>query len=79
MSFAGEFIKKHREARNLSQKYVAAQLGFSNSFMAKVETGNCNLPMSYVSKLSRVLDVDKSELIKVMKKDYGVKAESAGA
>jgi len=78
MSFSGEFIKKRREALNFSQKYVAAQLGFSNSFMAKVEGGNCNLPMSYVSKLARVLDVDKSELIKAMKKDFGIKAESAG-
>ena len=52
-----ENIKKIRELKNLTRKYVAAELGMSNSGFGKIERGEVDLNVSKLIQIANVLDV----------------------
>jgi len=65
----GDFIREHREKRELSQQMVSDYMGFTNVFLARVELGLVSLPARHVDKLTRILNVEKEDLLNAMKKD----------
>lgn len=73
MNSLGELIKEHREANKISQKDLAASLGFSSVFLFKVENGKCELPVKHISNLSRALNVSRDLIISCLKSDRNEK------
>jgi ribosome-binding protein aMBF1 (putative translation factor) len=69
MNNTGHLIKLAREKRELSQTMVSTYMGFTNVFLGRIEAGHCLLPARHVEKLSRILNVDKEDILKAMKKD----------
>jgi transcriptional regulator with XRE-family HTH domain len=69
MTHTGKLIKKLRLENELSQRALAAHLGFSNVFLGKVEMGKCNLPVKYIAKVSKKLGVSRSDVLNAMNKD----------
>jgi transcriptional regulator with XRE-family HTH domain len=52
-----ENIKKIRELKNITRKYVAGELGMSNSGFGKIERGEVDLNVSKLIQIANVLDV----------------------
>lgn len=48
----GRNIAKLRQAQNLTQKELAARAGISESYLSRIEEGNCNRPHN--KTLSRI-------------------------
>ena len=59
----GATIKKYRELKSYSQKYVAAKLGISQNAYSKIENGLTQLTVHHVKELSKILDVAITELL----------------
>jgi transcriptional regulator with XRE-family HTH domain len=72
----GALIRSRREQKKLSQSMVAKYVGFSSVFLSRVESGDTLLPAHRIERLSRILDLDKDDLLKVMKKDLSDRLES---
>ena len=49
-------IKKLREFRNLSQEYMAQQLGISQSQYSRLENGNCKVEPSQLQRIAELLE-----------------------
>jgi transcriptional regulator with XRE-family HTH domain len=49
----GTVIRKYREMRNFSQKYVAAKLGISQNAYSKIENNITQLTVQHVKELSK--------------------------
>lgn len=60
----GHVIKKYREMRNYSQKYVAAKLGISQNAYSKIENNITQLTVHHVKELSQILEVPITDLLK---------------
>lgn len=60
----GLVIKKYREMRNFSQKYVASKMGISQNAYSKIENNITQLTVHHVKELSRILDVPINDLLK---------------
>ena len=60
----GHVIKKYREHRNYSQKWVAAKLGISQNAYSKIENNITQLTVHHVKELSKILDVAVTDLLK---------------
>jgi transcriptional regulator with XRE-family HTH domain len=60
----GEFIKRGREARGLTQVEVATLLGISRSYYNYIELGSRNVDLVLAMKICRVLRIDLSDYIK---------------
>lgn len=60
----GHVIKKYREMRNYSQKYVAAKMGMSQNAYSKIENNITGLTVHHVKELSNILEVPITELLK---------------
>lgn len=60
----GHVIKKYREMRNYSQKYVATKLGMSQNAYSKIENNITQLTVHHVKELSRILEVSITDLLK---------------
>lgn len=56
--------KHFREQKNYSLEYVSIQLEISQKKYCKIENGLSDIKLSELNKLSRILGVKKSELIK---------------
>lgn len=54
----GERVKSARNAKKLTQEYVAGELNISGSELSRIEKGERGLDISYVPKLSEILGVD---------------------
>ncbi len=59
----GVVIKKYREMRNYSQKFVAAQMNISQNAYSKIENNLTQLTVHHVKKLSAILDVPVLDLL----------------
>jgi transcriptional regulator with XRE-family HTH domain len=57
-------VKHFREQKNFSIEYVSIQLEISQKKYYKIENGLADIKLSELHKLSRILGVNKSELIK---------------
>jgi transcriptional regulator with XRE-family HTH domain len=60
----GLVIKKYREMRNYSQKYVASKMGLSQNAYSKIENNITGLTVHHVKELSRILEVPIADLLK---------------
>lgn len=60
----GHVIKRYREMRNFSQKYVAAKMGISQNAYSKIENNITQLTVHHVKELSKILDVPLTDLLR---------------
>jgi transcriptional regulator with XRE-family HTH domain len=60
----GFVIRKYREMRNYSQKYVASQMGMSQNAYSKIENNITGLTVHHVKELSKILEVPITDLLK---------------
>jgi len=56
-------IKKLRELRNLTQKYMAEQLKMTQANYSKIESGEIDLPYSRIEQIAKVLKINPENLI----------------
>ena len=61
---AGIKIKKARIFKGFTQKQLADAVGSSQEYISKVETGNVNLTLDYITRIAEFLNVDVSLIIK---------------
>ena len=59
----GEKIKKLRKEKNLTQKQLGESIGKSEISVRKYESGQTNVPVEVLFKISDILEVHPSELI----------------
>lgn len=64
----GRAIAEIRASRGMSQRQFAASIGYSNTFLAKVELGVRRLDVVELVILARVMDVDAAELLRTVEK-----------
>jgi transcriptional regulator with XRE-family HTH domain len=60
----GHIIKKYRELKNYSQKYVATKMGISQNAYSKIENNITQLTVHHLKQLSGILEVPMSDLLK---------------
>ena len=58
-----ERIKKIRNLRGVKQKYIALQMGMSQSTYSKIENGNQKLTFEVIEKIADVLNIPINHLI----------------
>lgn len=68
MSDIGQNIRKIREFRNLTQEYLATQLGISTRSYGKIESGETDLTLSRLSKIAELLEVRTEQLLALNEK-----------
>ena len=56
-------IKQIRELKNVSQEFVATQLGLSIRAYSKIETGETQLTINRLNKISKALGIDPIEVL----------------
>ena len=59
----GHIIKKYREMRNYSQRYISARLGMSQNAYSKIENNITQLTVHHVKELSKILEVPVGDLL----------------
>lgn len=60
----GHVIKKYRELRNYSQKYVASKMGMSQNAYSKIENNITQLTVHHIKELSKILDVTITDFLR---------------
>ena len=63
MEKVGNFIRKKRKDKNLTQKELAKELGVSDKAISKWERGICCPDISLLKELSSILGVSVNELL----------------
>jgi transcriptional regulator with XRE-family HTH domain len=58
----GNKIKKLRELKNLTQSYMASELGITQSTYSKIEIGEIDISFSKLEKISEVLEMSPEEI-----------------
>lgn len=57
-----ELLKRHRQAREFSQDYMAAKMGLSQSAYSKLETGQVELSLQNLVHILHLLDLSFFQL-----------------
>ncbi|MBI3718790.1 MAG: helix-turn-helix transcriptional regulator [Sphingobacteriales bacterium] len=60
----GSVIRKFRESKRLTQEYVAGRMGISQNAYSKIENNITQLTVNHLKKLSDILEVPISDLMK---------------
>lgn len=60
----GQFIRRGREFQHLYQSQVAEQLGVSQQYYSKIESGHRNVDFVQALKICQILHLDLSDFIK---------------
>src|SRR5690349_7315358 len=60
----GTVVRRYREMKNYSQKYVAAKMGISQNAYSKIENNLTQLTVHHVKQLSEILQVPITDLLK---------------
>jgi len=55
-------IKKHRTAKDLSQKEIALEVGIDQAQYSRIESGKVEPTLSSLEKIAKALDVSLTEL-----------------
>lgn len=63
MNTIGEKIRNVRELKNLTQEYMANQLGITQAGYSKIETGTTKVTYSKLEEISKILDIRVEELL----------------
>jgi transcriptional regulator with XRE-family HTH domain len=56
-------IKQIRELKNLTQEYVAVQLGLSTRAYSRIEQGETELTIKRLNEICQILEIDPLQLI----------------
>ena len=56
-------IRKIRELKNISQEFVANELGITTRAYSKIETGETQLTINRLDKICKILKVSPEELL----------------
>ena len=59
----GEKIKKAREAKNLTQEFVATKLGITQRAYSKIENNEVNITVAKLLEISKILSVEPNEFL----------------
>lgn len=62
-------LKILRKSKNLKQKDVAEKLNVSTKTISNYENGNRKLPITYVSKLANLYEVDIKEIVEIAEEE----------
>lgn len=60
----GTVIRKYRELKNYSQKYVAGKMSISQNAYSKIENNQTQLTVHHVKQLAEILQVPITDLLK---------------
>lgn len=60
----GNFIKDARNNQKLYQAEVAEQLGITQSYLSRIESGERDIDLALAMKLCKVLKLDFQEFVK---------------
>ena len=60
----GTVIRRYREIKNFSQKYVAAKMGISQNAYSKIENNLTQLTVHHVKQLSHILQTPVIDLLR---------------
>lgn len=60
----GAVIRRYREMKNYSQKYVASKMGISQNAYSKIENNITQLTVHHVKQLSEILQVPVTDLLR---------------
>lgn len=63
MNTVEEKIRNLRELKNLTQEYMAEQLGITQAGYSKIESGATKLTYNKIEEISKVLGVQTEELL----------------
>ena len=61
--FIGQKIKKLRELKNLTQDYMANQLGVTQSAYSKMENGEVDIPFSRIEDIAKIFTIQPEDII----------------
>lgn len=70
-----KFIQEQRKKRNLTQEYLASELGISRPTYIQIERGVRELTISEAEKLSRIFDITLEDLLKGKEASIAVNIE----
>ncbi len=62
-------IKNLRELKDVTQEYMAAQLGISQNAYSKIERGETDVPYSRLEQIANILDISIADIIGFDKKN----------
>lgn len=57
----GELLRRHRQAAGLKQKELAKLLGYSDTIVSRLETGNQQPQLEYIKQFIKVLQLDEAQ------------------
>jgi len=60
----GTVVRRYREMKNYSQKYVASKMNISQNAYSKIENNLTQLTVHHVKQLSEILEVPISDLLR---------------
>lgn len=60
----GTIIRHYREMKNLTQQFVAKQMGISQNAYSKIENNVTQLTVHHVKQLSKIFEVPIDELLR---------------
>ncbi len=60
----GAVIRRYREMKNFSQKYVSSKMGISQNAYSKIENNITQLTVHHVKQLSEILQVPVTDLLR---------------
>jgi transcriptional regulator with XRE-family HTH domain len=75
----GTIIRKFRESKRLTQEYIASRMGISQNAYSKIENNITQLTINHLKKLSEILEVPMTDLMKdefEVHKPISIQAES---
>jgi transcriptional regulator with XRE-family HTH domain len=61
-----QVLRELREEKGLSQKEFATSLGFSPSWLSRIESGDYDPPWSYICRVAKGLEISLGELEKAI-------------
>ena len=59
----GQKIKRIREYKNLTQKYLADELGMTQGAYSKIEMGESDISVTRLEKIAKLFDMKLEELL----------------
>lgn len=61
----GDFIRKAREGKGLSQRDLAEQLGITQAYYSQIESGKRNVDLVLAMKMCSLLGINLQEYISI--------------
>lgn len=75
-SHLGDYLKKQRVGKKLTQAELAKKLKVHNQFVSNWERGLCAPPGNSLPKLIHLLQINREKLVEVMLKDSKIVIEN---